>query len=164
MYLSAVIQCCYKVLADVWWMFEDGSSYWVSPWQSSLCCTSVYNLKMLNRIRDKNLSNLPGFEPGIFWSVVRRVIHCATGPPCYSVNLDSSNWKASFQRETKGGCLILFFRVTEVATKTLSYFKTHEPPAGLEPAIPGLGGRCLIHWATEATLLCWKPDFGFLET
>ena len=24
------------------------------------------------------------------------------------------------------------------------------PPAGLEPAIPGLGGRCLIHWATEA--------------
>ena len=25
-----------------------------------------------------------------------------------------------------------------------------EPPAGLEPAIPGLGGRCLIHWATEA--------------
>ena len=26
-----------------------------------------------------------------------------------------------------------------------------EPPAGLEPAILGLGGRCLIHWATEAT-------------
>lgn len=25
-----------------------------------------------------------------------------------------------------------------------------QPPAGLEPAIPGLGGRCLIHWATEA--------------
>ena len=25
-------------------------------------------------------SSLPGFEPGIFWSVVRRVIHCATGP------------------------------------------------------------------------------------
>lgn len=24
------------------------------------------------------------------------------------------------------------------------------PPTGLEPAIPGLGGRCLIHWATEA--------------
>ena len=23
---------------------------------------------------------LPGFEPGIFWSVVRRVIHCATRP------------------------------------------------------------------------------------
>ena len=23
----------------------------------------------------------PGVEPGIFWSVVRRVIHCATGPP-----------------------------------------------------------------------------------
>ena len=28
----------------------------------------------------KNRPNLPGFEPGIFWSVVRRVIHCATGP------------------------------------------------------------------------------------
>ena len=25
-----------------------------------------------------------------------------------------------------------------------------KPPAGLEPAISGLGGRCLIHWATEA--------------
>ena len=30
-------------------------------------------------LREK-LSNLPGFEPGISWSVVRRVIHCATGP------------------------------------------------------------------------------------
>ena len=29
---------------------------------------------------EKNNSSLPGFEPGIFWSVVRRVIHCATGP------------------------------------------------------------------------------------
>lgn len=28
--------------------------------------------------------------------------------------------------------------------------KEDQPPAGLEPAIPGLGGRCLIHWATEA--------------
>ena len=25
-------------------------------------------------------TTLPGFEPGIFWSVVRRVIHCATRP------------------------------------------------------------------------------------
>ena len=24
------------------------------------------------------------------------------------------------------------------------------PPTGVEPAIPGLGGRCRIHWATEA--------------
>ena len=28
----------------------------------------------------------------------------------------------------------------------------YQPPAGLEPAIPGLGGRCLIHWATEARI------------
>ena len=33
-----------------------------------------------------------------------------------------------------------------------------EPPAGLEPAIPGLGGRCLIHWATEATYLASVKD------
>lgn len=26
------------------------------------------------------------------------------------------------------------------------------PLVGLEPTILGLGGRCLIHWATEA---CW---------
>ena len=30
-------------------------------------------------------SSLPGFEPGIFWSVVRRVIRCATGPCYHSV-------------------------------------------------------------------------------
>jgi hypothetical protein len=24
------------------------------------------------------------------------------------------------------------------------------PSKGLEPSIPGLGGRCLIHWATKA--------------
>ena len=28
----------------------------------------------------KKSSSAPGFEPGIFWSVVRRVIHCATHP------------------------------------------------------------------------------------
>ena len=33
-----------------------------------------------------------------------------------------------------------------------------EPPAGLEPAIPGLGGRCLIHWATEATYFASVKD------
>ena len=27
-----------------------------------------------------------------------------------------------------------------------------QPPARLEPAIPGLGGRCLIHWATVADI------------
>ncbi len=30
--------------------------------------------------KKKNCSSSPGFEPGIFWSVVRRVIHCATSP------------------------------------------------------------------------------------
>ena len=39
------------------------------------------------------------------------------------------------------------FRKTKKASIELSKQK---PPAGLEPAIPGLGGRCLIHWATEA--------------
>ena len=34
---------------------------------------------MYHCYREK-VPNLPGFEPGIFWSVVRRVIHCATGP------------------------------------------------------------------------------------
>ena len=31
--------------------------------------------------------------------------------------------------------------------------KSALPPTGLEPAIPGLGGRCLIHWATEAYVM-----------
>ena len=32
----------------------------------------------------------------------------------------------------------------------MCFSKNSLPPTGLEPAIPGLGGRCLIHWATEA--------------
>ena len=31
----------------------------------------------------KWFSRLPGVEPGIFWSVVRRVVHCATTPSDY---------------------------------------------------------------------------------
>ena len=37
----------------------------------------LYTLLVFNI---EKFPNLPGFEPGIFWSVVRRVIHCATGP------------------------------------------------------------------------------------
>ena len=45
----------------------------------------------------------------------------------------------------------------------LSAFETlfdiqNEPPAGLEPAIPGLGGRCRIHWATGASYKNWKTS------
>ena len=32
-------------------------------------------------------SNSAGFEPAIFWSVVRRVIHCATSPVSYTSNI-----------------------------------------------------------------------------
>jgi hypothetical protein len=32
-------------------------------------------------------------------------------------------------------------------------FEHEMTPAGLEPAIPGSVGRCLIHWATEPVLL-----------
>ena len=41
----------------------------------------VYMINMLFEWCKKQFStSLPGFEPGIFWSVVRRVIHCATDP------------------------------------------------------------------------------------
>ncbi len=36
-------------------------------------------------------SSSPGFEPGIFWSVVRRVIHCATSPAS-RLHFDLGNW------------------------------------------------------------------------
>ena len=35
----------------------------------------------------KRYPTLPGFEPGVFWSVVRRVIRCATGPTCHFANV-----------------------------------------------------------------------------
>ena len=34
----------------------------------------------LLKIFEKNFTSLPGFEPGISWSVVRRLIHWATRP------------------------------------------------------------------------------------
>ena len=53
------------------------------------CCKST---------REKS-SSLPGFEPGIFWSVVRRVIHCATSPKLwvltYSVREYSNLWPSA---------------------------------------------------------------------
>ena len=37
---------------------------------------------------NKEISNLPGFEPGIFCSVGRRVIRCATGPARYETMIE----------------------------------------------------------------------------
>ena len=52
---------------------------------------------------------------------------------------------------------INFFQNSHISSDIIEYhfqnvctLEKLEPPAGLEPAIPGLGGRCLIHWATEA--------------
>ena len=46
----------------------------------------------------------------------------------------------------------------------------HPPPTGLEPAIPGylslllsLGGRCLIHWATEAVITSISSHIAFVD-
>ena len=38
------------------------------------------SFKIIHGILGNEKSNLPGFEPGIFCSVGRRVIRCATGP------------------------------------------------------------------------------------
>ena len=43
-----------------------------------LLCVLVFLFKSNNN--PKMCTSLPGFEPGIFWSVVRRVIRCATSP------------------------------------------------------------------------------------
>ena len=45
--------------------------YLLNKWINYNC------IKLISKTKE---SNLPGFEPGIFWSVVRRVIHCATSP------------------------------------------------------------------------------------
>ena len=34
----------------------------------------------IHSCHEENQTSQPGVEPRIFWSVVRRVIHCATGP------------------------------------------------------------------------------------
>ena len=40
----------------------------------------LYQFDKLNNFEIKKESSLPGVEPGIFCSVGRRVIHCATNP------------------------------------------------------------------------------------
>ena len=51
------------------------------------------------------------------------------------------------------------FRVGSVivASRILACLFANMTPAGLEPAIPGSVGRCLIHWATGPLMvsLCW---------
>ena len=49
----------------------------------------------------EKLSNLPGFEPGISWSVVRRVIHCATGPVEKPRNKEATYPRAQFRANFK---------------------------------------------------------------
>ena len=49
----------------------------------SICCTCSMTAKKARSsdwTAQKMCTSLPGFEPGIFWSVVRRVIRCATSP------------------------------------------------------------------------------------
>ena len=47
-------------------------------------------------------------------------------------------------------CLGTLSKTLECQQRPTFKENTLEPPAGLEPAILALGGRCLIHWATEA--------------
>ena len=47
-------------------------------------------------------------------------------------------------------CKILNCANQQMRKQQKASSKNSLPPTGLEPAIPGLGGRCLIHWATEA--------------
>jgi hypothetical protein len=44
--------------------------------------------------------------------------------------------------------------------EALRHFAKEMNPAGLEPAIPGSVGRCLIHWATGPMRNCAKTDFS----
>ena len=53
--------------------------HWYFHSRRWLCIYGTY-LDNNSVIFHEKFPNLPGFEPGIFWSVVRRVIHCATGP------------------------------------------------------------------------------------
>ena len=50
-----------------------------SLYMHSFCWTAC-QLQTANLHIVAKTPNLPGFEPGIFWSVVRRVIRCATRP------------------------------------------------------------------------------------
>ena len=62
----------------------DLPRFWVSVtplWWEGYCLPKCFSFR-------KWFTNLPGFEPGIFWSVVRRVIHCATGPTIFGANFE----------------------------------------------------------------------------
>ena len=74
--------------------------HWYFHSRRWLCIYGTY-LDNNSVIFHEKFPNLPGFEPGIFWSVVRRVIHCATGPaikwPSNSLTLSSFPPKCCIQ-------------------------------------------------------------------
>ena len=85
-----------------------------------------------------------GLEPTIPGSVGRCLIHWATGPPkqvgsAGTRRTANHNQSARSANDSVGRSL---------ATAAQGSPATVLTPVGLEPAIPGSVGRCLIHWAT----------------
>ena len=81
------------------------------------------------------LSSLPGFEPGIFWSVVRRVIHCATSPGTWG------------KIEEKNAFLFHFH------FSTLKLWRMIKSEPGFEP-----GTFCLCHVDGRFNMDRWHID------
>ena len=62
----------------------------------------------------------------------------------------SLTWRRQHFRRRAAKCLPVHEKIKWRKVMSTKATESVEPPAGLEPAIPGLGGRSLIHWATEA--------------
>ena len=116
----------------------------------------------------KGSPNLPGFEPGIFWSVVRRVIHCATGP--YKVlpgwmlfkgkksirTYQDSNLESS---DPKSDALSI---APQVRTKTSWYWMDHPDACSMFSICGGLAQvveRSLSMWEVPGSIPGFSRNF-----
>ena len=114
------------------------------------------------------MSSMPGFEPGIFWSVVRRVIHCATSPYWWSLKspanvCDMANMEASkiernmFKKMHLTRCKILILRKWRRSNKDRAGLKER---GSKPPIIPPLVQNGKPHGSKWVGFKYWSTVYG----
>ena len=125
---------------------------WIRP-----CTVLVQKLKVTNNKKSQKFQPLAGLEPTIPCLGGRCLIHQATeaGYSLQILCLFIGKYKTYRKQTTRGDKFLNVFKRNKFRDLKVNNKKAikMQPLAGLEPAIPCLGGRCLIHQATEASPL-----------
>ena len=92
----------------------------------------------------------------------KTTIRRAVGPPIHikaksEAAAASPRRKGQWAMATKEKFLFFFISYISCLQSFLAYSVVEVTSAGLEPAIPGSVGRCLIHWATRPLRIFFAP-------